>query len=207
MSNLEEQDRLESIKTSTIVKVSLVASLVIVTVLGIVFGSSYISTYNALNTLNKATEQAYSNVDTQLQRRSDLIPNLVSTVKGYASHEEQIYSDIANARAQLNNATTIDEKDKANTQLESALSRLLVVVEQYPDLKASEQFTSLQTQLEGTENRITIARQRYNETATEYNTYLDSFFVNMFFKGTYKPRELFKATEQAQQAPAVDFSK
>ena len=189
-------------------KISPVLIIVIsVVIIGLIMGGSYVATYNKLNTLDQQAEQAMSNVDTQLQRRSDLIPNLVSTVKGYANHEEAIFTELAEARTAMSSANTIAEKTEANNKLESALGKFNMIVENYPDLKASEQFSELQAQLEGTENRIAVARKDYNTAVTNYNTYRKSFFVNIFFSSKYQDKELFKASEESKVNPTVSFDK
>lgn len=166
-----------------------------------------VGNYNSLTTLNQKVNAAESNIDTQLQRRSDLIPNLVNTVKGYASQEKEIFTDVANARAKLAGASNISEQAKADSELSSALSRLLVVVERYPDLKSNQNFLDLSVQLEGTENRIAIARQDYNNTVTEYNTKRLRFPTNItasLFGFDEKP--FYKASAGATEVPSVDFS-
>ncbi|MFR1707333.1 MAG: LemA family protein [Clostridium sp.] len=166
-----------------------------------------VGNYNSLTTLNQKVNAAESNIDTQLQRRSDLIPNLVNTVKGYASQEKEIFTDVANARAKLAGASNISEQAEADSELSSALSRLLVVVERYPDLKSNQNFLDLSVQLEGTENRIAIARQDYNNTVTEYNTKRLRFPTNItasLFGFDEKP--FYKASAGATEVPSVDFS-
>jgi LemA protein len=146
-------------------------------------------------------------VESQLQRRNDLIPNLVNTVKGYAKHEKDVFTAIADARSRLAGASTVNEKVKANEQMDSALARLLVVVEQYPNLKANENFIRLQDELAGTENRIAVERQRYNNSVLAYNTMIKSFPGNIIASMTgFSPRDVyFKAEEGAKQAPKVNF--
>ena len=165
-----------------------------------------VTTYNDLVSLEQNVNIAESNIDTQLQRRSDLIPNLVNTVKGYASQEKDIFSDIANARSKLAGATNVTEQANAD-ELSSALSRLLVVVENYPALKSNQNFQDLSIQLEGTENRIAIARQDYNTAATTYNTKRKSFPANIVASiFGFQEKSLYKASEGAQEVPSVDFS-
>src|SRR6185503_2985250 len=136
----------------------------------LIVGGGACSTYNSLYGKREVVKQKWSNVDVNLERRADLIPNLVNTVKGYTKHEEQVFSEIAQARSRLiNPQATPEEKSAANAQLDGALSRLLVISEAYPDLKASEQYRNLMTQLEGTENRIGVARRDYNATVADYN--------------------------------------
>ena len=167
-----------------------------------------ISGYNSLVSLEQKANSASSNIDTQLQRRSDLIPNLVSTVKGYATQEKAIFTDIANARSKLAGATNTSDKANADGELSGALSRLLVVVENYPDLKSNQNFRDLSIQLEGTENRIAVARQDYNTAINNYNTKRRRFpsnIISSLFGFQEKP--LYKASEGAKDVPSVDFTK
>ena len=167
-----------------------------------------VGTYNGLVNKQQAVKNEFSNVDVQLQRRADLIPNLVSTVKGYAQHEEKVFSDIADARSRLLNAKTVDEKADANAQVSSALGRLLVLSENYPNLKADQQFLRLQDELAGTENRISVARRDYNAKVLDYNTSRQRFprviFANLM---GFPPAEEFKADPGSREAPKVDFNK
>lgn len=166
-----------------------------------------VSSYNNLVSLEQNVNIAESNIDTQLQRRSDLIPNLVNTVKGYASQEKDIFTDIANARSKLAGATNVTDQANADNDLSNALSRLLVIVEKYPDLKSNQNFQDLSVQLEGTENRIAIARQDYNTAATAYNTKRKSFPTNIVASiFGFQEKPLYKASEGAEQVPSVDFS-
>src|SRR3989338_2275416 len=148
----------------------------------LIFGGTGISKYNQLATLDESVTAAWSQVENVLQRRNDLIPNLVNTVKGYAAHEKEVFENIANARAKLAGAKTINEKVAASGELDSALSRLLLIVERYPDLKANQNFLALQDELAGTENRITVERQRYNEVVRSYNVLVKSFPTNLMAK-------------------------
>ena len=166
-----------------------------------------VGSYNSLVNLEQTANKAESNIDTQLQRRSDLIPNLVNTVKGYAAQEKDIFTDIANARSKLAGATTVQDQANADSQLSSALSRLLVVVERYPDLKSNQNFRDLSVQLEGTENRIAVARQDYNTAVTNYNTKRRRFpttIIASIFGFEEKP--LYKASTGATDIPSVDFN-
>lgn len=166
-----------------------------------------ISGYNKLVSLEQNVNTSQSNIDTQLQRRSDLIPNLVSTVKGYASQEKEIFTDIANARSKLAGASNITDQANADSELSNALSRLLVVVERYPDLKSNENFKDLSIQLEGTENRIAIARQDYNTAVNDYNIKRRSFPTSLTASVFgFEEKPLYKASEGASQVPNVDFN-
>ncbi len=162
--------------------------------------------YNTFVSQEEEVKAQWAQVQNQLQRRNDLIPNLVETVKGYASHESQVFEDIAASRAKLAGATTPAEQMQAANQQTAALSRLLVIVENYPQLKANEQFNKLMDELSGTENRITVARMRYNEAVQKYNTSRRQFpgvvTAKMF---NFKDYPLFEAPPAAQQAPKVNF--
>ena len=162
--------------------------------------------YNGMVANDEAVTTAWAGVESQYQRRSDLIPNLVNTVKGYAAHEEEVYTALADARAALAGANTVDEMNEANAALDSALSRLLVVVENYPELKADSQFINLQDELAGSENRIAQARKDYNEIAQNYNTRIQKFptviLANLF---GFDAAEYFEATEESQTVPSVNF--
>ena len=187
-------------------KKTLTIVIAIVVVLAILI-IPVVSSYNKLVSLEQNVNVAESNIDTQLQRRSDLIPNLVNTVKGYASQEKDIFTDIANARSKLAGATNVTEQANADSELSNALSRLLVVVERYPDLKSNQNFQDLSVQLEGTENRIAIARQDYNTAGTTYNTKRKSFPTNIVaLIFGFQEKSLYKASEGAQEVPSVDFS-
>jgi LemA protein len=166
--------------------------------------SSVIGWKNRLVELDENTKSAWAQVESQLQRRLDLIPNLVSTVKGYAKHEEQVLTEVTKARASVAGASSTAEKISANNQLTSALSRLMVVVERYPDLKANQNFLALQDELAGTENRISVARQRYNEAAQVYNATRRKIPYS-FFAGNFPEAAYYKATEAAKDAPKVTF--
>jgi len=171
-------------------------------------GASYVSSKNEMVRKNEAIKQAWSQVDVVLQRRADLIPNLVETVKGYAKHEQTVFGDIANARAGLLNAKTPADKIAANGQLDGALGRLLLIVENYPNLKADQNFMALQDELAGSENRIAVERRRYNEAIQDYNTYIGLFPNSIFasWAGFQRNNDYFAASEGARVAPKVDFS-
>ncbi len=183
--------------------------VIVVLLLGvlIVFGQ-YVGVKNTLVTKNEAVKSAWSQVDIVLQRRADLIPNLVETVKGYAKQEQTVFGDIAKARSQLLSAGTPQEKIAANGQLDGAIGRLLLIVENYPQLKSNENFLRLQDELAGTENRIAVERKRYNDTLQDYNTYIQQFPNSIFAKWAgFKPNEAyFAASEGAREVPKVNFS-
>lgn len=184
----------------------LIIILAIVAVLVIWF----ISAQNSLVSMEEEVKLQFAQVETTLQRRSDLIPNLVETVKGYASHEEEVFTQIADARAKLSGSIktgNVEDINAASNELDSALSRLLVITENYPELKANEQFTALMDELAGTENRIAIARQNYNETVSKYNKAIKMFpksiIANM---NGYEAAAYFEADDDAKDAPDVNFS-
>jgi LemA protein len=167
--------------------------------------------YNTIQTLDEQAQAAKQNVEVQLQRRADLIPNLVNTVKGYAAHESKIFTEVAEARSRLINATrggsSPSEIDAANDQLTGALGRLLAISEAYPQLKADQQFIRLQDELSGTENRVAVSRNDYNETVRQYNTYIRRFPTSLTAKVTgAKEREYFRASAASQEVPQVDFT-
>jgi LemA protein len=181
--------------------------VVLILILAFLFGSAYVGRRNQMAIKREAVNAAWAQVDVVLQRRADLIPNLVETVKGYAAQEQKVFGDIAAARAALVGAKTPADKIAANGQLDSALSRLLVVVENYPQLKSNENFMRLQDELAGTENRIAVERRRYNEAVQDYNTYI-SLFPNTLIAslaGFARNDAYFKTEEGARQAPKVNF--
>ena len=185
------------------------AILAILLVIGLLLGSSFVSRRNQMAIKREAVNSAWSQVDVVLQRRADLIPNLVETVKGFAAQEVTVFGDIAKARSSLLSANTPADKIAANQRLDSALGRLLVVVENYPQLKSNENFLRLQDELAGTENRIAVERRRYNETLQDYNTYLSLFPNNLVasMSGFARNDAYFKADEGARQVPKVNFEK
>ncbi len=185
-----------------------VIAVAVLIVLGLAFVAFYIPGYNQAIQLDQAANQAWADVDAQLQRRLDLIPNLVATVQGYATHEKEIFENIAQARTKYFQADNIAGKIQASNELTGLLSRLLVLQEQYPQLKANQNFLALQDQLEGTENRIAVARTRYNQAANALNTYVNSYFGSFFAKRAgVRPKPYFETTEAARTAPPkVDFS-
>jgi len=178
-----------------------------VLLLVVLFVAGYVrSTYNDMVTQQEQIKTAWAQVENQLQRRYDLIPNLVETVKGYAKQETTIFTAIADARARVGSAQTVPQKIAANNELSSALARLLVVVENYPVLKSSENFMRLQDELAGTENRLSVERMRYNETVLAYNTRVRRFPANMVASAfNFTPHPLFEAPAVARTAPQVKF--
>ena len=171
-----------------------------------ILGGSACGTYNSLTQKKNKVATEFSNVDTTLQRRADLIPNLVETVKGYAKHEEKVFTDIADARSRLLGARTVEEKSAANDAVSGALGRLLALQENYPQLKADQGFLKLQDELAGTENRIQVARRDYNLAVQDFNTSRDVFpgviFANLF---GFERAQPFEASESSRQAPSVKF--
>ncbi len=183
--------------------------VIIVLVLIVLFAfGQYVGVKNTLVTKNEAVKAAWSQVDIVLQRRADLIPNLVETVKGYAQQEVTVFGDIAKARSALLSAGSPQEKIAANGQLDGAIGRLLLVVENYPQLKSNENFLRLQDELAGTENRIAIERKRYNDTLQDYNTYVQQFPNSLFagWAGFKVNNAYFAASEAAREVPKVNFA-
>ena len=181
--------------------------VIVLLLLAAILGSSYVGRRNQMAIKREAVNAAWAQVDVVLQRRADLIPNLVETVKGFAVHEEQVFGEIARARSALIGARTPADKIAANGALDSALSRLLVITENYPQLKSNENFLRLQDELAGTENRIAVERRRYNEAVQDYNTYI-SLFPNSFVAGIAgfnRNDAYFKTDEGARSAPRVNF--
>lgn len=179
--------------------IGVIAAIVIV--VGMIFSS-----YNGLVAMNENVTGKWAQVENQLQRRNDLIPNLVNTVKGYAARESQVFKDVADARAKLGGAATVAETSQANGELSNALGRLLMVAEQYPDLKANTNFTQLQDELAGTENRIAVARKDYNTAVQSYNAKIKSLPASLYAGAFgFTARDYFKADEAAQKVPTVKF--
>jgi LemA protein len=206
---------MNKMKKNLMVGCGVVAGIIIL--VAIILGLYMKSTYNSMVRLDEGVKEKWSQVENVYQRRLDLIPNLVETVKGYASHERETFQAVTEARAKvggvmnvpeqvLNNPVAFQQFQQAQGALTSALQRLMVVVERYPELKANENFLSLQSQLEGTENRIAVERKRFNETAREYNTYIRQFpkviLANLF---GFREKPYFQAQEGADQAPRVKF--
>ncbi|MDK2824103.1 MAG: LemA protein [Clostridia bacterium] len=168
--------------------------------------SGFAGAYNNLVTAEEDVNGKWAQVENQLQRRLDLIPNLVETVKGYAAHEKETFTLVTEARAKAAGAVSIKEKAQANSELSNALSRLMLVVERYPDLKANQNFIRLQDELAGTENRIAVARKDYNESVQRFNTFIKRF-PNNIIAGifNFEKQEYFEAEENAKNAPKVKF--
>jgi LemA protein len=185
----------------------LIVVIVLVLIALLAFGQ-YVGVRNTLVTKNEGVKASWSQVDIVLQRRADLIPNLVETVRGYAQQEQTVFGDIAKARSALLSAGTPQDKIAANQQLDGALGRLLLIVENYPQLKSNENFLRLQDELAGTENRIAVERKRYNDTLQDYDTYIQKFPNNIYAGWAgFKPNEAyFAATEQSRQVPKVNFA-
>src|SRR5271154_2048821 len=188
-------------------KIAIIA-LVILVLIAFVVGGAFIGARNQMAIKREAVNAEWAQVDVVLQRRADLIPNLVETVKGFAAQEQTVFDDIAKARAALLGAQTPAGKIAANGQLDGALGRLLLIVENYPQLRSNENFLRLQDELAGTENRIAVERKRYNDTLQDYNTYVQKFPNNIFAGWAgFKPNEAyFAATEQSRQVPKVNFA-
>ncbi len=173
----------------------------------VVIGIAMISMYNGIVIKHETITAKWAQVESQLQRRLDLIPNLVNTVKGYAAHEKTVFEDVTKARSAWSGANTIDDKVKAASQMDSAIARLLLVVENYPQLKADQTFLKLMDELSGTENRIAVERMRYNEAVKDYNIMVRQFPANIVARmfGYHPAAEYFKAEERAKAAPEVKF--
>jgi LemA protein len=162
--------------------------------------------YNSLVKRSESVEGAWSQVENVLQRRADLVPNLVETVKGYAAHEREIFTEVANARSRLLAAQNPAQTEAADVQLQSALGRLLAIAERYPDLKANQNFIRLQDELAGTENRIAVERMRYNEAVRDYNTRIRRFPTNLVASATgFDRRDYFEASPGSRDVPQVQF--
>jgi LemA protein len=181
--------------------------LVVVAVIALLAGGAYVSSRNQMVTKNEAVKSAWAEVDVVLQRRADLIPNLVETVKGFAAQEQTVFHDIASARSALLGAKTPADKIAANGQLDGAIGRLLLIVENYPQLKSNENFLRLQDELAGTENRIAVERKRYNDTLQDYNTFIGLFPNSLFagWAGFQRNNAYFTASESSREAPKVQF--
>src|SRR5712672_4001680 len=191
--------------SKALIAVVIVVAIILLVVL-FAFGQ-YVSVKNTLVSKNESVKAAWSQVDIVLQRRADLIPNLVETVKGYAKQEQTVFGDIAKARSALLSAGSPQDKIAANRQLDGALGRLLLIVENYPQLKSNENFLRLQDELAGPENRIAVERKRYNDAIQDYNTYISLFPNNIFasWAGFQRNNAYFTASESSREAPKVQF--
>lgn len=185
----------------------LIGVVIAVVLVGLLVGAGIVSTYNELVTLREAVDNHWAQVDTVLQRRYDLIPNLVNTVKGFAAQEQQVFTEVTRLRSQWGAARSPVERVEAASGLEGALSRLLLVAENYPELKSNQNFLALQDELAGTENRIAVERRRYNESVRAYNTRVRQFPTNLVAALTGMDREVayFEAAAGAEEAPRVQF--
>ncbi len=182
------------------------AAGVVVVLLALIVGLTVMGMYNGVVAKDEACNKAWGNVESTLQRRFDLVPNLVNTVKGYASHEKDILEEVTRLRSQWGEAKTSAEKVGAASELEGALSRLMVVVENYPELKANQNFLALQDELAGTENRINVERQRYNESVQTYNTAIRQMPTALVARlAGFVARAPFEAAQGAETAPTVQF--
>lgn len=186
-------------KKSNIILISVIAIIVIIAIF-------LVGSYNRLVSKSEAVDTSFSNLDVMLERRADLIPNLVSTVKGYTMHETEIINSITDARTKLMNANSVEEKSNANNELTSSLNALMVVVENYPDLKSSQNFIQLSDELSGTENRIAVARKDYNDAVRDYNlkvkTFPGNILAGMF---GFEQKQYFEAKESSREVPSVNF--
>jgi len=182
--------------------------LVVLIIIALLCGGSFISRRNQMAIKREAVNASWAQVDVVLQRRADLMPNLVETVKGFAAHETEVFNDIAKAREGYMNATNPTDKIAANSQLEASLAKVLVLTENYPQLKSNENFMRLQDELAGTENRIAVERRRYNETVQDYNTFIALFPNSLVASmgGFARNDAYFKTEPGARQAPKVNFS-
>lgn len=186
-------------KKSSIILISIIAIVAIIAIF-------LVGNYNGLVSKSEAVDTSFSNLDVMIQRRADLIPNLVSTVKGYTAHETEIINSITDARTKLMNANSVEEKSNANNELTSSLNALMVVVENYPDLKSSQNFIQLSDELSGTENRIAVARKDYNDAVKDYNlkvkTFPGNILAGMF---GFDQKQYFEAKESSREVPSVNF--
>ena len=198
MKNLEIRNKK---KGSALVAVGAVLGVIVL--IAVIAAVTIIPKYNKVQILDEAVNTSWAQVETVLQRRYDLIPNLVNTVKGFAKQEKEILTEVTRLRSQWGEARNTQEKAAAASQMEGALGRLMLVSENYPQLKSNENFLALQSQLEGSENRISVERRRYNETLRGYNTYVRQFPQNMM--GFQVREEYFEAAQGAEAAPTVSF--
>ena len=187
-------------------KMGLIVAGVILLILIVSLYSFFKGTYNNFVTRDETVKTAWAQVENQLQRRYDLIPNLVETVKGYAKQEKDVFVEVTNARSKVGGAGSVPDKISANNELTSALSRLLLVVERYPDLKSNQNFMRLQDELAGTANRIAVERKRYNDAVQSFNIAVKSFPANIFAgMFGFAPATLFEAPAAAKAAPQIKF--
>ncbi|MFH1310232.1 MAG: LemA family protein [Candidatus Omnitrophota bacterium] len=182
-------------------------ALAVIGIIVLLIGGWLVAGLNNIVRLDESVNSAWAQIENQLQRRNDLIPNLVNTVKGYAAHEQGLLTEITDLRSQWGRATSQKEKMNNANQMTGALSKLLLVSENYPDLKANQNFLALQSQLEGTENRIAVERMRYNNAVKAFNAYRRTVFGSIFasLRGLTQPREYFEVAESAKQVPTVQF--
>ena len=187
-------------------KKSTIAIIVVVVILVAII-AGLVSSYNGVVSLSEEVDNKFATIDTMLQRRADLIPNLVNTVKGYTNQEQAVIDSVTDARAKLAGASSVEGRANADQELTSALNNLLVVVENYPDLKSSQNFINLSDELAGTENRIATARKDYNDAVREYNTKIKRFPTNIV-SGMfgYGEKEYYQAPEGSEEVPTVDFN-
>ena len=189
-------------KTKNVILIILL--VVVIFIVGVV--ASGVGAYNSIVGSEENVNKALSNIDTQLQRRADLIPNLVNTVKGYMKHEQDIIDSITEARQNLVNASTLEDKDQANKALTDAINQLYIVGENYPDLKANTNFIALQDEIAGSENRVAVARKDYNEAVNNYNTMIKRFPNNLIASMFgFESKEYFQADSDANEVPEVSF--
>src|SRR5271156_1220998 len=181
--------------------------VIVAIIAAFVIGGGYISARNQMVTLNETVKSNWAQVDVVLQRRADLIPNLVATVQGFAAHEQTVLDDIAKARTQYMNAQTPADKIAASNQITPLVQKILLLQENYPQLKSNENFLRLQDELAGTENRIAVERKRYNDSIQEYNTYIGLFPNNIFagWASFKRNNDYFQAAEAAREVPKVQF--
>lgn len=188
------------------IKSSFIVVIGVIVVIALMIGGYLVSSYNNIVVKEEAVSSSLANVDAQLKRRTDLIPNLVNTVKGYMEHEENIINSITGARESLVSASTLEEKSKANKELNEAINNLYVIVENYPDLKASENFIALQDEIAGSENRISTSRIDYNKAVKEYNLLIKRFPLNLIAANFgFEKADYFSVDEEDKNVPVVDF--
>ena len=183
-----------------------ILSIIVIIVIILFLGFTFVHMYNNLVSLRNRVKNSFSQIDVQLKRRNDLIPNLVETVKGYASHEKDVLEEVTKARSNVMEASSVEETIKADNQLTGALKTLFAVAENYPDLKANTNFQQLQSELSDTENKIAYSRQFYNDTVLMYNNACEKFPTNLI-AGLFgfKPAEFFEANEESREVPEVEF--